>query len=460
MRRLSILLFSILAITSIAASQASAQTNVMFIFDASGSMKRSAGAESRIVAAKRAFSETLGAMPANVRTGLIAYGHRRAKDCSDIEVVSPIGADDARTQARMVDGFEALGETPIADALNRAGQAMQAFRGQSNSIVLVTDGIEECRGDPCAAAASLKSLGIDVKVHVVGFALGANESSKLQCVVEQTGGRYFDANDVNKLRTTLAEVRTIVAQAAPPPAPTPVAPPEPAVRKSKVVFTDDFDGKDLSGENWQVLNRNDDRFIVEKGTLMMVNPAESNFAALNSTNIFALKEDLPDGDWDIVIDAKLQLQTGKDNFIVGLRRDEKNFLNLRVYSDDVGSTCGRHLFQIERMSGGELTHAEKIFSGRSCGYGVFGDEDPTMLRKVLLDNGVRITISKRDRKYSGTLEIKDWVDAKKNPRKVVTEELTSLRVPGKFSMTVGKTDPKRGGDTIAFIDKVQVIAYE
>jgi Ca-activated chloride channel homolog len=457
----SILRFlGVLAFAAFAAGEASAQTNVMFIFDASGSMKRSAGAESRIVAAKRAFSETLGAMPAGVRTGLIAYGHRRAKDCSDIEVVSPIGADEARTQARMVEGFEALGETPIADAINRAGQAMQAFRGQSNSIVLVTDGIEECRGDPCAAAANLKSLGIDVKVHVVGFALGAGESSKLQCVVEQTGGRYFDANDVNALRRTLAEVRTIVAQAAPPPAPAPVAPPAPAVRKSKVVFVDDFDGKDLSGENWQVINRNDDRFIVEKGTLMMVNPAESNFAARNSTNIFTLKEDLPDGDWDIVIDAKLQLQTGKDNFIVGLRADEKSFLNLRVYSDDIGQTCGRHLLGIERMSGGELTHTEKIFSGRSCGYGVFGDEDPAMLRKVLVDNGARITISKRDRKYSGTLEIKDWVDAKKNPRKVVTEELTSLRTPGKFSITVGKWDPKRGGDTIAFIDKVQVIAYE
>jgi Ca-activated chloride channel homolog len=372
-------------------------------------------------------------------------------------VVSPVGADDARTQARMVEGFEALGETPIADAINQAGQAMKTLRGQSNSIVLITDGIEECRGDPCAAAANLKSLGIDVKVHVVGFALGAGDSSKLQCVVEQTGGKYFDANDVNALRRTLAEVRTTIIAQAPSTPPAPVAPPAP---KTKVVFVDDFDGKDLSGENWQVLNRNDDRYIVEKGTLMMVNPAESNFAALNSTNIFALKEDLPDGDWDIVIDAKLQLQTGKDNFIVGLRRDEKNFLNLRVYSDDIGQTCGRHLFAIERMSGGELTHTEKIFSGRSCGYGVFGDEDPAVIRKVLQDNGVRITISKRDRKYGGTLEIKDWVDARKNPRKVATEELTSLRVPGKFSMTVGKTDPKRGGDTIAFIEKVQVIAYE
>ena len=191
------------AVAAVATGEAAAQNNVMFIFDASGSMKRSAGSETRIVAAKRAFSETLAAMPAGVRTGLIAYGHRKAKDCSDIEVVSPIGADQPTAQARMVQGFEAIGETPIAAAIDRAGQTMRAFGGQSNSIVLITDGIEECRGDPCAAAAGLKQLGVDVKVHVVGFALGAGESSKLQCVVEQTGGRYFDATDVASLRRTV-----------------------------------------------------------------------------------------------------------------------------------------------------------------------------------------------------------------------------------------------------------------
>jgi len=71
---------------------AAAETNVMVIFDASGSMKRSAGNESRIVAARRVVSDTLASMPATVRTGLLVYGHRRAKDCSDMEVVSPIGA--------------------------------------------------------------------------------------------------------------------------------------------------------------------------------------------------------------------------------------------------------------------------------------------------------------------------------------------------------------------------------
>ena len=312
------------AAAAAAAGEASAQTNVMFIFDASGSMKRAAGSESRIVAAKRAFSETLAAIPGGVRTGLIAYGHRKAKDCSDIEVVSPIGADQPSAQARMVQGFEAIGETPIAAAIERAGQTMSAFRGQSNSIVLITDGIEECRGDPCAAAAALGKLGIDVKVHVVGFALGAGESSKLQCVVEQTGGKYFDASDVTALRRTLAEVREIVVAQAQTQTPAQVPAQVPVARASKVVFEDKFDGKDLSGEQWEVLNRNADRYIVEKGELMMANPSVVGLNHKDGVNILRLKDDLPDGDWDIVVDAKPQFQTRSDGFRPGAddRREE------------------------------------------------------------------------------------------------------------------------------------------
>ncbi len=161
------------------ATSAQAQNNLMVIFDASGSMKRSAGAETRIVAAKRIVSETLATMPPSVRTGLLTFGHRRAKDCTDIEVVSPIGADELRTQARMVQGFDALGETPIAAALDRAGQSMKAFNGQSNSIVLVTDGIEECRGDPCAAA-DRGALGVR-GVYVVYEKASCCWSIRLHC---------------------------------------------------------------------------------------------------------------------------------------------------------------------------------------------------------------------------------------------------------------------------------------
>jgi Mg-chelatase subunit ChlD len=444
-----------------AGAQNASQANVMFIFDASGSMKKPAGNESRMVAAKRAFGETLGGMPKEVQTGLIVFGHRRRNDCKDIEVISPIGADSAASQSKMVAGFEAIGETPIAAAIERAGDAMRAFKGQQNSIVLVTDGIEECRGDPCAAAAGLKNLGIDVKVHVVGFALGAGESNKLQCVVNQTGGKYFDATDAAALRRTLAEVKQMVTQVQPPKM-EPVTVPEPKpqpVRASKVIFEDKFDGTDLSGEQWEVINRNPDRYIVEKGELLLVNPGAAGFRNKDASNVIRLKSELPDGDWDIVVDAKLIFQTRTDSFNIGLLNDDKNYLNVAVtFSGSEG--CNKIEFGIGRMSNGEETTGPKTFSGSGCGLGAFGNENTAAIIKAMETNGVRIVLQKRERKYSGTFEIKNWVDANKKPRKITTDELTSLRLPGRIALHVGKIDPKRPSETTVQIDQIQVLAYE
>src|SRR6187551_353266 len=72
-------------------------SNVMFIFDSSGSMKKPIeSGESRSKAAKQALVKALATMPADTNVGLFMYGHRRAKDCSDIEMVSPPGTSDSK----------------------------------------------------------------------------------------------------------------------------------------------------------------------------------------------------------------------------------------------------------------------------------------------------------------------------------------------------------------------------
>jgi Mg-chelatase subunit ChlD len=180
--------------------------NVMLIVDASGSMKKQVDGESRMAAAKRVLAETLATIPADVRLGLLAYGHRKAKDCTDMELVSPIGAEDAATIAGRIQKLNPKGETPIAASLEMAAKSFLAFKGQMNSIVLVTDGIEECQGDPCAAAAAIKAAGLDLKVNVVGFTLTAAQRKLIECVATETGGTYYDAKNGAALSTALTTV--------------------------------------------------------------------------------------------------------------------------------------------------------------------------------------------------------------------------------------------------------------
>lgn len=200
----------------IADAPAHAQNNVLFIFDASGSMKVLAGSESRMAVAKKAMDQALKEVPAEVRLGLLMYGHRRTNDCKDIELVSPIGADDAATINRKIQSADARGETPIAEALRQAARSFAALKGQNNSIVLVTDGIEECKGDPCAAAREIKAAGLDLKAHVVGFTLNDQQRKAVQCIADLTGGKYFEAKDASGLNRALGEVKEQTAAATPP----------------------------------------------------------------------------------------------------------------------------------------------------------------------------------------------------------------------------------------------------
>ena len=139
-------------------------------------------------------------------------------------------------------------------------------------------------------------------------------------------------------------------------------------RASKLIFEDKFDGKDLAGETWEVLNRNADRYVIEKGELLLVNPAAAGFHVKDAVNIVRVKDELPEGDWDIVVDAKLQFQTGFDSFHVGLMTDDKNSLGISINYWASG-VCSKIELVATRASGGELTSAPRIFAGSGCGYG-------------------------------------------------------------------------------------------
>jgi hypothetical protein len=162
------------------------------------------------------MEQALKDMPADVRVGLLLYGHRKAKDCADIELTSPIGADDAAAIAKRVAGLKPKGETPIAAALEQAIRSFAALKGQANRVILVTDGIEECGGDVCAAAQTVADAGLDLRVDVVGFTLTEKQAQTIRCIPEKTGGQYYEASNAAGLTAAFTEVtqqvQTAVAQ--------------------------------------------------------------------------------------------------------------------------------------------------------------------------------------------------------------------------------------------------------
>jgi hypothetical protein len=98
-----------------------------------------------------------------------------------------------------VHGIRALGTTPIAYALQQVARDFGAARGEK-MVILVTDGKEECRGNPSAVVSELLDRGFQMRLNVVGFALGDEATKReMQQIAERTGGHFFDAQDTRAL---------------------------------------------------------------------------------------------------------------------------------------------------------------------------------------------------------------------------------------------------------------------
>lgn len=426
----------------VASGLARADPNVLFIFDASGSMKKTLeDGQSRIDVAKAAVASALAESPAELRLGLLLYGHRRAKDCSDIELVSPIGADDATTIAERVRRIEARGETPIAEALSQGIGSFAALKGQSNRIVLVTDGIEECGGDPCAAAQSVVDAGLDLKVDVVGFRLTADQRATVQCVADLTGGSYHDAQDVSGLTTALAEVRRDLVVAAPA---------EPALTE---YFRDEFEGESLDG-NWEVLNPNPDMFLVEDGELLVVSPGKAgSLLEDNIPNIFRLSKALPDGDWVLTARIIPEFQTGQEDIFLGLHESKDNYLLSRLVVHPDPYYGHKFLVRAAKRSGAEEPAFDGLLFGYSCN--VCGDEQHISKFVKDVSKPILLSLTKQGRSYVAAAQW-EGTDGNGQPYpRVQTEKLTSLKGGGDIVIGIVQTGDSTG-ESLVTVDWVKI----
>ncbi|QLQ33554.1 MAG: VWA domain-containing protein [Candidatus Thiothrix singaporensis] len=205
--------------------EATQHEKINLVFDASGSMNQKLDGVPKIDIARSVLKNVVAGWDGNTERGLLVYGHRKRGDCDDIEQVVPVGAANQQAFIAQADHLTAMGETPIAKALLMAAEDLQYTESKA-TVILVSDGKEECGGDPCAVAKQLKQRGIDFTAHVIGFAVKDQAAGEqLRCIAEATGGHYQAAQDREEFQSMLAAAQTGQATPAPKPPPTPATPP-------------------------------------------------------------------------------------------------------------------------------------------------------------------------------------------------------------------------------------------
>lgn len=205
-----ILIFFAFLSCSVNAQQVSQRplTRLLFIFDFSNSMNATWETSSRITIAKRLISNAVDSLKnvKDVEIALRLYGHQSPllpgqQDCKDSKLEVPFGKNNHDDIRFKIGANYPKGTTPIAYSLEQAGGDFPDCKECRNVIVLITDGIEACDGDPCAIARALRSKSISVKPFIIGVGLDLSYLKQLECI-----GTVFDANNEAAFQNTLKVV--------------------------------------------------------------------------------------------------------------------------------------------------------------------------------------------------------------------------------------------------------------
>lgn len=113
--------------------------------------------------------------------------------CSATKQVAPVTNLNAMSLLNGMNSVSLGGSTPLVLALKQAANNDFSNLGFDikKKIVLITDGGENCGGDPCAFAKNLMAQRSDIHIDVV---LVSSNSRALKCLATTTGGKFYTAN--------------------------------------------------------------------------------------------------------------------------------------------------------------------------------------------------------------------------------------------------------------------------
>ena len=179
--------------------------STVIVLDASSSMNEKLGGASKITIVRSELGKAIGTYGDRLSFGLVAFGHRKASNCADSEILAKPGALTAETQAKMLGAVKPKGAAPVAAALSDAAKTAQGANTKLD-VVLIADGGDSCDADVCATAASLKQKSQGLRIHVIGLDDKDASLKPLACVAAATGGTFVAATNQNEFKQALASV--------------------------------------------------------------------------------------------------------------------------------------------------------------------------------------------------------------------------------------------------------------
>ncbi|MFT5513082.1 MAG: Ca-activated chloride channel family protein [Bacteroidia bacterium] len=204
MRHVILMCFAVLLSLKGVSQTSQPQTRILFLFDASFSMTNKMGRDdSRMKVAKKLLGRMVDSLEKidGLEIALRVYGHQyTTKDynCTDTKLEVGFKPNNHGEIKTRLNEIKPSGTTLIAYSLEQAAYDFPTNGSSRNIVILITDGIEECNGDPCAVSQALQKQGVLLKPFIIGVGLNADFRKQFDCV-----GKYFEATTEQEFERVL-----------------------------------------------------------------------------------------------------------------------------------------------------------------------------------------------------------------------------------------------------------------
>lgn len=181
-------------------------SRILFVFDASQSMYGTWESDKKINIARNYLIQIIDSLEQmdNIQMALRVYGHQSTvppQDCNDTKLEVPFSPKNEGKIRQKLRYLIPRGTTPIANSLELAANDFPPCENCRNIIILITDGIEACDGDPCQASLNLQKKGIVLKPFVIGIGIDPNFEKTFECV-----GQFINTPNEEKFKEVLGVV--------------------------------------------------------------------------------------------------------------------------------------------------------------------------------------------------------------------------------------------------------------
>lgn len=180
---------------------------ILFVLDGSGSMQQKWAGKTKFEEAKELLSKIIDSVERknpNVEFAVRVFGSQfphEEKNCNDSKLLIPFAKNNSEKINAALSKIKPQGMSPVAYSIQLGATDFPDDSKSLNSIVLITDGDENCDGDPCKISKELIDKRITLKPFIVGLNVDSSMYDKFKCM-----GTFYNTKDETSFYNTVGVI--------------------------------------------------------------------------------------------------------------------------------------------------------------------------------------------------------------------------------------------------------------